>query len=82
MSGRLVVVNNSSAPVSAFISKYSYSQGSDAWYSIPAGAADVWARNNWELIAFTTGNDDRAGVYVRVNKTVIYNSLDDLVIVN
>ncbi|KAI0654350.1 hypothetical protein C8Q70DRAFT_1027673 [Cubamyces menziesii] len=82
MSGRFVVVNNSSAPVYAFVSKYSYAQGSDAWYSIPAGAADVWARDNWELIAFTIGDDNRAGVYVKVNKTVIYNSISDLVIVN
>ncbi|KAJ8469109.1 hypothetical protein ONZ51_g9204 [Trametes cubensis] len=82
VSGRFYVVNNSSAPVSVFISKYSNPDGSDAWYSISPGKRDAWERNNWELIAFTIGNDDRAGVYVKVNKTVVYNSLTDIVVGN
>ncbi|KAI0323945.1 hypothetical protein GY45DRAFT_489881 [Cubamyces sp. BRFM 1775] len=85
VTGRFYVVNNSSAPVSVFISKYSNSDGSDAWYTIPTCARDAWERNNWELIAFKLDNgnhSERAGIYVRVNKTIIYNSLDDLVIID
>ena len=82
MTGHFVVVNNSSATVSAFTSKYSYPKGTDAWQRIPPGASRTWTRDDWEVIAFSTGADNRAGLYVKVNKTIIYNSLSDLVIVN
>ena len=51
MTGHFVVVNNSSATVSAFTSKYSYPKGTDAWQRIPPGASRTWTRDDWEVIA-------------------------------
>ncbi|KAI0654351.1 hypothetical protein C8Q70DRAFT_925898, partial [Cubamyces menziesii] len=81
MSGKIIIVNNSTSPVSAFVSKYNTPNGSDAWYVVPAGEAETWHRNGWELVAFKNAADtNRAGVYVQVDKTVIFNTLGHLVV--
>ena len=74
--GAIIVVNNSSAAIHVFVSKYSNSNGSDEWYTIAAGKRDSWARSGWELVAFKNANDtDRAGTYVPVNSEVVFTDL-------
>ena len=74
--GAIIVVNNSSAAIHVFVSKYTNSNGSDEWYTIAAGKRDSWARSGWELVAFKNANDtDRAGTYVPVNSEVVFNDL-------
>ena len=74
--GAIIVVNNSSAAIHVFVSKYSNSNGSDEWYTIAAGKRDSWARSGWELVAFKNANDtDRAGKYVPVNSEVVFTDL-------
>ena len=77
--GTFTIVNNTSSAISVFVSKYTNSKGSDDWYSVPAGQAETWDRNGWELVAFKNANDSgRAGVYIHTNKTVTFNSLDNI----
>ena len=75
--GEIIVTNNSGAAVSVFVSNTS--GGSDAWYSVPDNTSETWSRTSWEVVVFKNDDDtDRAGVYVRVDSTVVYKSLDDI----
>ncbi|KAI0631121.1 hypothetical protein C8Q77DRAFT_1159822 [Trametes polyzona] len=79
MTGSIIIVNASSGPCHVFVSKYSYSQGDDSWFTLGPGQRDSWARNNWELVAFKNdGDSDRSGVYVRADTTVVYHSLHNV----
>ena len=72
----IIVANNSAEKISAFVSKYTNSNGSDEWYTIAAGKRDTWSRSGWELGAFKNANDtDRAGRYVPVNSEVDFTDL-------
>ena len=74
--GAIIVVNNSSAAIHVFVSKYTNSNGSDEWYTIAAGQRDTWSRSGWELVAFKNANDtDRAGKYVPANTEVVFTDL-------
>ncbi|KAI0676445.1 hypothetical protein C8Q78DRAFT_1073250 [Trametes maxima] len=70
----IIVINKSSSAVSAFVSKYSNSDGDDSWFNLAPGARDSWNRAGWELVAFKNANDsNRAGVYVPSNAVVTFN---------
>ncbi|KAH9855363.1 hypothetical protein C2E23DRAFT_619483 [Lenzites betulinus] len=76
MTGSIIVINNTSSPITLFVSKYSRPSANDNWFTLAPGARDSWARDGWELVAFKNGNDtDRGGVYVKVNSTVTFNGL-------
>ena len=81
--GSIIIINNSSSTCHVFVSKYTQSDGSDDWYTVGPGQRDSWTRNaGWELVAFRSeDNSDRSGVYVRVNSTVQFNGLHNLVVV-
>ncbi|KAE9387415.1 hypothetical protein BT96DRAFT_927624 [Gymnopus androsaceus JB14] len=76
----IIIENRSSETIYSFVSKYSNSKGSDEWYKIQAnGGADSWNRNNWELVAFKNEADSkRAGIYIPIDKKVIFHSFDDI----
>ncbi|KAI0373548.1 hypothetical protein BV20DRAFT_743668 [Pilatotrama ljubarskyi] len=75
----IIIVNGSSSTLHVFVSKYTNSNGSDAWFTVDAGKRESWSRSGWELVAFKNADDTkRAGVYVPVNSTVTYRSLGDI----
>ena len=77
--GAIIVVNNSSAAIHVFVSKYTNSNGSDEWYTIAAGKRDTWSRSGWELVAFKNEDDSmRAGVYIPINKKVVFYSFNNI----
>ncbi|KAI8976696.1 hypothetical protein BD414DRAFT_496269 [Trametes punicea] len=80
--GSIIVHNATSVPISAFVSKYTNeSKGSDDWFTVAAHSRESWERDGWELVAFKNDDDtDRAGVYVRVDSTVTFYSLQDIVV--
>ncbi|KAI0323946.1 hypothetical protein GY45DRAFT_1332089 [Cubamyces sp. BRFM 1775] len=80
-TGPIIVVNNSTGSVHAFVSIYNTPNGNGSWQLIPSGVAYSWSRNDWEVVAFKNADDTkRAGVYVQVDTTVIYNSLSNLIV--
>ncbi|KAL7277302.1 hypothetical protein ACG7TL_009158 [Trametes sanguinea] len=80
--GSIIVINNSSSTISVFVSKYSNSDGSDAWFTLQPGARDSWSRKWWELVAFKNANDsNRAGVYVPVDSTVTFTDMAHISVV-
>lgn len=77
--GTIIVANESGSAVEVFVS--STSGGSDAWYSVATGTSETWSRTSWEVVVFKNADDtDRAGVYVRVDSTVVFKSLDDITV--
>ena len=77
--GTITVYNGSNAAISVFVSKYSNPDGYDHWYSVAPGEVENWGRDGWELVAFKNKDDsDRAGVYIRTNRTVTFKALDDI----
>ncbi|OSD01514.1 hypothetical protein PYCCODRAFT_1369433 [Trametes coccinea BRFM310] len=74
--GSIIVINNSGSPISVFVSKYSNSDGSDAWFTLQPGGRDSWSRKGWELVAFKNANDtNRTGVYVPADSTVTFDDM-------
>ena len=81
--GAITIINNSSHPIQAFVSKYSNSDGSDKWFTLAPRTRDTWSRKSWELVAFKNPNDSqRAGVYVRVNSTVTFKSFENIAVLD
>jgi hypothetical protein len=75
------VINNSNTAISAFVSKYSNNDGSDAWFELGPGKRDSWNRNGWELVAFKNANDTRrAGVYVPPGSVVTFYAFDKITV--
>ncbi|KAL7277298.1 hypothetical protein ACG7TL_009154 [Trametes sanguinea] len=74
--GSIIVINNSGSPISVFVSKYSNSDGSDAWFTLQPGGRDSWSRKGWELVAFKNAKDsNRTGVYVPADSTVTFDDM-------
>ncbi|KAI0642683.1 hypothetical protein C8Q79DRAFT_1013353 [Trametes meyenii] len=77
----IIIINKSPSAVSAFVSKYSNSNGDDSWFNLAQGARDSWNRAGWELVAFKNANDTkRAGVYVPSNAVVTFNGFDNITV--
>ncbi|KAI0707679.1 hypothetical protein C8Q76DRAFT_745891 [Earliella scabrosa] len=72
--GSIIIINKSSSAVSAFVSKWTNSNGDESWFNLPAGHRDSWSRNGWECVGFkNTGDSKRDGKYVPVDSTVVFH---------
>jgi hypothetical protein len=71
----ICIKNETSHPFQAFVSKYSNSNGSDAWYNVPNEWNDSgkWSRGYWELVAIRNNEDThRNGAYVSAKNQTVY----------
>lgn len=62
-----VIDGSGSTDTQCFISKYTYSEGSDNWYAIGSTPERWGLGSGWELVAFRTAADcKRRGWYVKI----------------
>jgi hypothetical protein len=80
----VTIKNKSGSNINAFVTTWS-GGGFDAWYPLHPGEEDTWKRNSngWDLVAFKDdGDTHRAGVYVKLPKTIVFNAFNDIRIVD
>ncbi|KAI0707681.1 hypothetical protein C8Q76DRAFT_745900 [Earliella scabrosa] len=72
--GSMIIINKSSSPVSAFVSKWTDGNGDESWFTVPAGGRDSWSRKGWECVGFkNNGDSKRDGKYVPINSVVVFH---------
>ncbi|KNE60790.1 hypothetical protein AMAG_06147 [Allomyces macrogynus ATCC 38327] len=68
-ANKITIVNDTSASLDVFVSKYS--GGSDEWFSLARGASDTWQRGSglWEAVVVRQ-DSKRMGLYVQSGSQV------------
>ncbi|KDQ10041.1 hypothetical protein BOTBODRAFT_36661 [Botryobasidium botryosum FD-172 SS1] len=77
MSGGIVVINSSTAPVFCYVAREHQPPGGDGgWYKLGPGVYDRWDRpgGKWEVVGFRNGDDTvRGAAFARAGSTVTFN---------